>query len=88
MNKIDLIIDALETGLKLTDGFISEWNQINEALAAARELRALKPVAFSYVSNFYKSHGEKVFIDSPDKILMAKNLKYTLTPIYALEDTK
>ena len=39
MNKIDLIIDALETGLKLTDGFISEWNQINKALAAARELR-------------------------------------------------
>ena len=46
MNKIDLIIDALETGLKLTDGFISEWNQINKALAAARLLRDLKPVAW------------------------------------------
>jgi hypothetical protein len=44
MNKIDLIIDALEAGLKLSDGFISEWNQINKALAAARELKALKPV--------------------------------------------
>lgn len=46
MSKIDLIIDALETGLKLTDGFISEWNQIHKALAAARELQALKPVAW------------------------------------------
>jgi hypothetical protein len=47
MNKIDLIIDALEAGLKLSDGFISEWNQINKALAAARELKAEKqePVA-------------------------------------------
>jgi hypothetical protein len=46
MNKIDLIIDALEAGLKLSDGFISEWNQINKALAAAHELQALKPVAY------------------------------------------
>jgi len=46
MSKIDLIIDALEAGLKLSDGFISEWNQINKALAAARELKALKPVAW------------------------------------------
>ena len=46
MSKLDLIIDALETGLKLTDGFISEWNQINKALATARELKALKPVAW------------------------------------------
>jgi len=46
MKRIDLIIDALETGLKLTDGFISEWNQINKALAAARELRDLTPVGY------------------------------------------
>ena len=59
MSKIDLIIDALEAGLKLSDGFISEWNQINKALAAARELQALQPVAYSYVSNFYKTEGEK-----------------------------
>ena len=45
MEKIDLIIDALETGLKLTDGFISEWNQINKALDAARELRELTPIS-------------------------------------------
>jgi hypothetical protein len=84
MNKLDIIIDALD-GIKN-----GNYNPrlTKEALAAARELKALKPVAFSYVSNFYKSHGEKVFIDSPDKLLMAKNLKYTLTPLYTLEDTK
>jgi hypothetical protein len=45
MSKIDIIIDALEAGLKLSDGFISEWNQINKALAAARELQAEKQEA-------------------------------------------
>ena len=48
---------------------------------AADSLTALKPVAYSYV----KSYAEKVFIDSPDKLLMAKNLKYALTPLYELE---
>ena len=81
MNKIDLIIDALER----KEGFYNKY-KLENALEAARELRELKPVAFSYVSNFYKSCGEKVFIDSPDKILMAKNLKYALTPLYALDE--
>jgi hypothetical protein len=49
MSKIDLIIDALEAGLKLSDGFISEWNQINKALVAALELQALKPVAITLI---------------------------------------
>jgi hypothetical protein len=41
MNKIDLIIDALQD----TD---SEWSyrKRGEALAAARELKALKPVGY------------------------------------------
>jgi hypothetical protein len=87
MNKIDIIIDVLEIAAnEVESAYVA--SHIDEALAAARELKALKPVAFSYVSNFYKSHGEKVFIDSPDKILMAKNLKYALTPLYALEVTK
>ncbi len=83
MTKIDLIIDALQD----TD---SKWSyrKRGEALAAARELKALKPVAYSYVSNTNKSYGEKVFIDSPDKILMAKNLKYALTPLYTAPPRK
>ena len=50
MQRIDLIIDALETGLKLTDGFISKWNQINKALVSARELRAMKPEGISPIN--------------------------------------
>lgn len=53
---------------------------------AADSLAALKPVAFSYVSEMNKSYGEKVFIDSPDKVLMAKNLKHELTRLYALDE--
>ena len=41
MNKIDLIIDALSVAQN------SVWSKLNEeALAAARELRAMKPVAW------------------------------------------
>ena len=41
MNKIDLIIDALSVAQN------SVWSKLNEeALAAARELQALKPVAY------------------------------------------
>jgi flagellar hook-associated protein FlgK len=99
MDKIDLIIDALEQYVNVVVSHNDPNNfrvrvkdggePARKALAAAREMKALKPVAFSNVSKFYKSHGEKVFIDSPDKILMAKNLKYALTPLYALdEETK
>jgi hypothetical protein len=91
MNRIDLIIDALYKTKLLMDAhgqYPHTLREVNEALAAARELKALKPVAYSYVSNINKSYGEKVFIDSPDKILMAQNLKYALTPLYALEVTK
>ena len=41
MNKIDLIIDALE---KAKDGWQC-FDEYEKALAAARELKALKPVA-------------------------------------------
>ena len=45
MNKIDLIIDALELAIET-----SEFERVNsvyrQALAAARELRELKPVGY------------------------------------------
>ncbi len=45
MNKLDLIIDALLYAKN--DSLSYEvWNRIDKALAAARELRALKPVAW------------------------------------------
>jgi hypothetical protein len=42
MNKIDIIIDALQ---KAKDGWQC-FDEYVKALAAARELKALKPVAF------------------------------------------
>ena len=42
MNQLDLIIDALE---KAKDGWQS-FDEYEKALAAARELRELKPVAW------------------------------------------
>jgi len=50
MNKIDLIIDALEKAMPLEsdDDFMASrkagWDRHNKALAAARELKELKPV--------------------------------------------
>jgi len=65
MNKIDLIIDALERTHK--DVFVMQ------ALAAARELKALKPVGYM------DSRG----------ILFNKTTHPQLnTPLYALEVTK
>lgn len=77
MNKIDLIIDALKTGLKLTDGFISEWNQINKALAAARELKALKPVAWQNL------HLPDEFYDNE---LLDPSWYSHYRPLYALDN--
>ena len=46
MNKIDLIIDVLEQAdrMRRKQGYTEEYLQ--EALAAAREIKALKPVAW------------------------------------------
>ena len=44
MNKIDLIIDALES----VNRRVVDMSVITEALTAARELKALGPVAWEY----------------------------------------
>ena len=43
MNKIDLIIDALESAYEDKAGWC---DKVNEALYAARELQALKPAGY------------------------------------------
>ena len=60
MKRLDLIIDALE---KAQDGWQS-FDEYEKALAAARELRALKPVAWmsqggeaSRSANYFKEMG-------------------------------
>ena len=47
MNKLDLIIDALEHCKGLTQ---IDRMHLKKALAAARELRELKPVAWVYIN--------------------------------------
>jgi hypothetical protein len=55
MNKIDLIIDALEYATQFGYDITTKEsiNGIDEALAAARELRALKPILWKHCGNGY-----------------------------------
>jgi len=86
MNKIDLIIDALECAsarenmdLEVKARYeIEDIDLITKALAAARELKALKPVAF--IEN-HKA-GQNLSW-SQDDLPYAK-----ATKLYALEVTK
>jgi hypothetical protein len=63
MNRLDTIIDALENAVHNIAGDDTEEKRI-EALAAARELRELKPVAWmsqggdaSRSANYFKEMG-------------------------------
>ena len=56
MNKIDLIIDALD----VSESLFYDQTKLQEALQAARELKALEPVAHMYPSTLKDfEHGEK-----------------------------
>ena len=59
MNKIDLIIDALENCKGLTQ---IDRAHLKKALAAARELRALKPVAYADALDLAKDCNWDTFI--------------------------
>ena len=48
MNKINLIIDALELAIRETQHPSLCIDKFDEALAAARELRELEPVAYRF----------------------------------------
>ena len=71
MNKIDLIIAALENCKGLTQ---IDRMHLKKALAAARELRELKPVAWVYKDNTVTT--------DPDRA------DGTWTKLYALGDEK
>lgn len=66
MNKIDLIIDALEQSTPKVN-----WDRHHKALAAARELRALKPVAY---------------MDSKGILFNDTTHPHLHTPLYALDN--
>jgi hypothetical protein len=75
MNKIDLIIDALESAYEDKAGWC---DKVNAALYAARDLQALRPVAWLY-------RGQLHDLDPAQWSLFPE----TATPLYALdEETK
>jgi hypothetical protein len=71
MNKIDLIIDALELAIKETQHPSLCIDKFDEALAAARELRELKPVAY---------------MDSKGILFNDTTHPHLNTPLYALDE--
>jgi hypothetical protein len=81
MNTIDLIIDYLDSIHVVT--FASQgWagvESLNKALAAARELKALQPVAWLTVEG-HETTSAKVVIS----ISMQKQINGT--PLYALDE--
>jgi hypothetical protein len=80
MKQLDLIIDALlyTQATPLNYGL---WERVNEALAAARELRALKPVAW-YAQDNLEIHNEIEVIWSSEKPAYAE----AFIPLYALDE--
>ncbi len=81
MKRLDLIIDALEVASYVPRGFVmypaGHHMQIAQALAAARELRELKPVAWAAPSIYGGFEG----------LSFDKQPRFE-TPLYALGDDK
>jgi hypothetical protein len=85
MNKIDLIIDYLDNIGEVTFAH-QGWagvERLNKALAAARELKALKPKAFCALT----PNGMIGYFDGKPMIMVGKvgNDCHT-TPLYALDE--
>lgn len=80
MNQLDLIIDALENSEPTGTGWVHVYEQKHQAaLAAARELRALQPVAMVDHSHPF----------SDDSVYMIANYERSLpsgTKLYALDE--
>jgi len=81
MNKIDLIIDALYKTKLLMDAhgqYPHTLREVDEALAAARELRELKPVAWIKRPEKVGYKSIKLTFDPPEDSVS--------TPLYALDE--
>ena len=77
MNKIDLIIDALE---KAKDGWQS-FDEYEKALTAARELRELKPIAWAVEPELGDSYVDCITPAEHDRL----EGEYVI-PLYALDE--
>jgi hypothetical protein len=77
MSRIDLIIDALESAYEDKAGWC---DKVNEALYAARELKALKPVAWVTTEQFAST------ANNVTRLTLHEDSSGI--PLYALEVTK
>jgi len=85
MNRLDLIIDALELARNEIHDPTLWTDKVDEALAAARELKALEPVAHMYPSTLKDfEHGEKADYAFSIEMGNMKTGEETV-PLYALE---
>jgi hypothetical protein len=79
MNKIDLIIENIEYAKLVTEQAHKD-ELLDEALAAARELRALKPVGWVTTEQFAST------ANNVTRVTLHQDRNGI--PLYALEDTK
>ena len=75
MNRLDLIIDALESAYEDKAGWC---DKVNEALYAARELKALQPVAWLTTEPFAQTGISITTVTLHQQI--------SGTPLYALDE--
>ena len=82
MNKIDLIIDALENSEPNGTGWVHIHEQKHqEALAAARELKSLKPVAV-------RNKAASAYMEFSSIESWESGIPSSATLLYALDEVK
>ena len=86
MKRLDLIIDALVYAKSESLSY-EVWDRVDEALAAARELRELKPVAWEY-KNIKPGWKSTKFLELQAEPPDGGWKDYKETPLYALGDEK
>lgn len=92
MDKIDLIIDALEQAdrMRRKQSYVEEYLQ--EALAAARELKAMKPVAWQVMDENDALREFSIKDIAQDwittELLRGSSMVYWIRPLYALDEVK
>ena len=89
MNKIDLIIDALELAWKENNNE-KFYDKYIHALAAARELKALKPVAWQVMDENDALREFSIKDIAQDwittELLRGSSIVYWIRPLYALDE--
>jgi hypothetical protein len=95
MSKLDLIIDALykvELLFESHGQYPHTLREVNEALAAARKLRELKPVAWQVMDENDALREFSIKDIAQDwittELLRGSSIVYWIQPLYALDEVK